>query len=602
MRTVPSYISERLNKNIQTRANKSAPSASLWVGRPTTAMVDDAFLERQTVVASANTTDVSIAVCHPRANSGNTRIDIAYISNGAARVLSAVHRHNMSAHIWRDAGFYEKATAVSIAYDGTMPKSTVGNVEFVTGQPWVFWVNDGALYGRILISAPYSQRSDGVTVLLAEANCTDVSAIRAMWSSAGGFDFGLVVFFLLRGEIYYRQLIDGVWMDAEKVSLGPSITLPDGTVGPGVIWSEIAAFRTWDYRIGVQAKATTGRIYELFTQFMGVGKQLTEHLAVDVEPKANYVAIDYTDVKSEEHIEAHVSASGHMTYGLSSVPVAAYNVDDGTGNYGTTIHVKLDHPVTNVDGNVANFSLADSNGDSYICTDVGCSEDGLTLILTFMDFNQAEDTTLTVEYVPGTIMSPATAMESFSYAFAPENLEKVDIPLPEPVKVWNLDSEGAEVAIRFSQPLVGDIAGNEARIVVTGQTYDYVPGGDLKSVSIDVVSVSRTTELYPEDSTVVYLKFEPGNTKSLRNMVGPVSIAYSNGTLRGQGGRVKDFTLKFTPTNLEPKHHPNADEHVETVIEVKPKLTRIYYTDTSESEHIEAVVRPVGNLISIDDI
>lgn len=727
MRTIPAYISERLNKNIQTRANKSAPSASLWVGRPTTVMVDDTFLERQTVI-SANAKDVSIAVCHPKVNSGNTRIYMAYISDGVARVVSAAHKYKMSAHIWKDAGFSEEATAVSIAYDGTMPKAIVGDVEFVTEQkPWVFWVNGGALYG---------QKLGEETVLLSETNCADVSAIRAMWSSAGGFDFGLVVFFLLSGKLYYRQLIGGVWMDAELVSFGPNVT-----------WSEIAAFRTWDYRIGVQAKTTDGKIYEMFTQFMGVGKQLTEHLAVDVEPKANYVAIDYTDVKTEEHIEAHVSASGCVVYGLSSVPVSARNVDDGTGNYGTTIFVELDYPVTNVDDSAANFFLADSNGNSYICTDVRGSEDGLTLILTFVDFNQADGTTLTLDYVPGTIMSPATAMESFSYTFSPENLEAVDIPAPEPVEAWNLNSEGTEVAIRFSYPLVGDVTGrdtplgyayksidlsaatitslnhyssnppsmaadgdistfwrgstgvnwikfqlvepkvvtnlrlymgsyyiktftvsgsndgetwnqlggeytgassttlqwydipiendqpylyyridtltaysssriylyevelqeyvaigNETRIVATGQTYEYVPGGELEPASRTVIAVSETSENDPEDGAVIYLKFASGNMKSLRNMVGPVSIAYSGGTLRGLGGPVADFVFEFVPTGLEPKYHPNVDEHIESEIKVDAMLTRIYYTDLSESEHIEAVVTPVGNLISIDDI
>lgn len=725
MRSVPFHILEQLNKNVQTRSNASDPSTRMWISRPSTTLVNDIFLERQTV-ATKTITDVSIAVCHPRAMRSNTQIHIGYISGGTARVTTANHKVDMDTHTWIDSGFKESATAISVAYDGTMPKSKKGDVEFVTEQdPWVFWVNNSVLYGRKLYSDD--------TVVLAETNCTDVSAIRAMHSSVGDFDFGLVVFFILNGQLFYRQLINGEWKDAETVSFGPS----------GTSWKEIAAFRTWDYRIGVQAKSTNGDIYELFTQFMGVGKQNVEHIQVDVKPKANYIAIGDTDTRSDEHIETTVSVSGTRTYGLSSKPVTAYNVDDGTGNYGTIIRINLDYPVTKVEGNSANFSLVDGNSNTYICTNCQSGNDGKTLILTFMDFNLAEGTTLTIDYVPGTIMSPATAMDAFTFTFTPENLSAPDIPVPEPIEAWNTNAEGTEVALRFSQSLIGDITGyetpveyvqrsidlsqatitalnyysssnspakvsdgststywrgttavnwlqfqlpeskvitsvrmymgsyyiqtftvsgsndgetwtqlggeytaassstsqwydisidnnesylyyridtlttyssriylyevelcetvpigNETRISVTGQTYEYVPDGELESASYTVIAVSEDSD----DNTVIHLKFDAGNIKSLRNTVGNVAIAYSGGTLRGIGGPIADFVFEFTPTGLAPKYHPNATEHIESEVEVNAALTMVYYTDTYEPEHIEAVVAPVGNLISIDDI
>lgn len=726
MRSIPSYILERLNKYVQTRSNASTPSTKMWIGRPSTVLVNDQFLERQTV-STIPVTDLSIAVCHPREMRSNTRICIGYISGGVAKVVEAKHKTSMDDHAWLDSGFNEPATAIAVAYDGSMPKADNGNVEFVTEKtPWVFWVNDSVLYGRKLYS-------DEGTVILAETNCTDVSAVRAMHSTVGGFDFGLVIFFILNSQLFYRQLINGEWTDAESVSFGPS----------SVTWKEVAAFRTWDYRIGVQAKSTSGDIYELFTQFMGVGKQNVEHIQVDVEPKANYVAIGDTDFRTDEHVEAVVSIFGTRTYGLSSVPVSAYNVDDGTGNYGTTIRINLDQPVTNVAGNSANFFLKDGNNAAYICYDCQVSSDGKTLILTFMDFNLAEGTTLTIDYVPGTIMSPAVAMDAFTFTFTPENLVAPDIPVPEPVEAWNLNAEGTEVALRFSQSLVGDITGyetpvayvqksidlssatitalnsysstnsqtkvadgntstywrgttavnwiqlklvetkivtsirmymgdyyiktftmsgsndgetwtqlggeytaassstakwydisienaesylyyridtlttyssrinlyelelcetvpigNETRISVTGQTYEYVPDGELESTSYTVVAVSED----PNDNSVIRLKFADGNVKSLRNAVGNVTIAYSGGTLRGLGGPVADFIFEFAPAGLEPKHHPNVSDHVETEVGVDATLTRVYYTDLSESEHIEAVVAPIGNLIHVDDI
>ena len=425
MRTIPAYISERLNKNIQTRANKSAPSASLWVGRPTTVMVDDTFLERQTVI-SANAKDVSIAVCHPKVNSGNTRICMAYISDGVAKVVTAAHKYKMSAHIWKDAGFSEEATAVSIAYDGTMPKAIVGDVEFVTEQkPWVFWVNGGALYGRKL---------GGETILLAETNCTDVSAIRAMWSSAGDFDFGLVVFFLLNGKLYYRQLIDGVWMDAEVVSFGPNVA-----------WSEIAAFRTWDYRIGVQGKTTDGKIYEMFTQFMGVGKQNTEHIELkSMRADAALMGIAYYDTSSKaEHVELSDIYAGMPYGGLYStdvpVLVSAENVADANGDWGTTIIVEFDNYLVAADvaANNLSFSLVDSWDAAYYPSSAALGCDGKTVTLVFEDFNAANGA-CEIRYTPGSIYSLATvAVQATSIGFTPQNLNPPDVPQPEVESIWN---------------------------------------------------------------------------------------------------------------------------------------------------------------------
>lgn len=424
MRTVPSYISERLNKNIQTRANKAAPSASLWVGRPTTVMVDDTFLERQTVI-SANAKDVSIAVCHPKVNSVNTRIYMAYISDGVAKVVTAAHKYKMSAHIWKDTGFAEDATAVSIAYDGTMPKAIVGDVEFVTEQtPWVFWVNGGALYGKKL---------GGETVRLAEANCTDVSAIRAMWSSAGGFDFGLVVFFLLSGKLYYRQLIGGVWMDAELVSFGPNVT-----------WSEIAAFRTWDYRIGVQGKTTAGAIYEMFTQFMGIGKQNTEHIDLrNIETDANLIGLDYHNGSETEHIGLSDIHAGAPFGGLYStdvpVLVSAENVEDANGDWGTTVVVEFSNYLVAADvaANNLSFSLVDGQNIAYYPSSATLGEDGTTVTLVFGDFNPAYGT-CEIRYTPGSIYSLATvAVQATSASFTPQNLNPPDVPQPEVESIWN---------------------------------------------------------------------------------------------------------------------------------------------------------------------
>lgn len=455
MRNIPSYISERLTQNIQTRANKSDPSASLWVGRPTTVMTSDDFLERQTALYSS-AEEVSIAVCHPRVGRENSKIYLAYINDGTLRVAYSAHKIKMVDHRWFDTGFSEPATAASIVFDGTMPKNTSGRIEFVTEEvPWVFWVDSGVLYGSKL---------GGESIVLAESNCTDVSAVRAMWSGSGGYDFGLVVFFILDGVIYYRQLIGGEWMDAEAVSFGPS----------GVVWSEISAFRTWDYRVGLQCKATNGSVYELFTQFMGVAKQNTEHVEIrSIDVRDGFKAINYIGSKTqEEHVEMSFSANSKMTYGLSSVPLDVYNIDDGTGNYGTLINVRMDHPISNVAGSHSSFTLIDSNSVAYLCVAASVDSSGTVLQLTFSDFNLAEGAVLTLTYTPGVIQSPAAPLKAFELNFTGTNLEAPDIPVPEPVAVWNTNPEGTEIAVQFSQKLIGDISGLQTPVGYVRRPFD----------------------------------------------------------------------------------------------------------------------------------
>lgn len=429
MRSVPSDIASRLAMKKQTLANAADLYASIWIGRPTTPLTTETFLERQTVLTGTSVTDTSIAVCHPRKGGVNTKISIAYIDGGVCKVVTALSKTKMSSHVWVDEGFEEDATAVSIAYDGTMPKDNTSLVEFVTeAYPWVFWAdNSGALYGTKL--------EDYDPVTLAVANCTDVSAIRAMWSSVGGFDFGLVVFFILSGSLYYRQLINGEWMDAELVSFGPS----------GVTWTEVAAFRTWDYRVGVQLKDSTGDIYELFTQFMGIGKQNVDHISLTgVEATGEMTKVSYYDAKNQdEHIEV-ASVEPTAPYGglySISLPtlVSAHNENDGNGDWGKKAIFVFNSEVNGVEAaaQFSCFKITDSRGTAFSPSSVTVGSDGKIVTLIFADFNNARGE-CAASYTPGTVTSMyGDTMTATSVAFTPTNLVPTELPLPEVEMIWN---------------------------------------------------------------------------------------------------------------------------------------------------------------------
>ena len=417
MRNLPSNIVNGVQKRVQAKSTNSDLSAVMWISRPTVPLTEDRFLEKQEV-SSGNFDSVSVAVNRPSKYKGSSAIYMAVIKDGVAKVLSANYKDKMNNHVWVDTGFSEWAEDVSIAFDGTMPKDATGKVQFVTdGSPWVFWVLNGALYTKNLYT-------DEV-ITLAERNCTRVSAVRAMWSEVGDFDFGLIIFFILNGVIYYRQLIDGEWTDAEIVTFGPS----------GVTWVDIAAQRTWDYRVAVQAMSSDGTIYELFTQYMGIGKQTVEHIEVRASADGDLLKVNYRDTSSNEHIDISANADGALIYGLSSMPVSAMNADNGDGDWGYVVTILLDYPVTLVENNAASFTMTDSRGIPFSVISAHSSDDGKSIILNSVDFNSAYGD-ITVLYTPGTVQSPAVPMEQWSIVFTPENLvpPMIDPPVVESIE------------------------------------------------------------------------------------------------------------------------------------------------------------------------
>lgn len=588
MRVIPRDISEKLSRTMQTKANNANPSSDIWISRPYTALVSDAFLERQKVFDTP-VTDASIAVCHPRFKTDNTMIYIGYIQDGKAKVTSAITKTKMEEHVWLQHDFEENASHISIAFDGVMNMGTDTMIEFITERdPWVFWINEGALYAKKL-------SSDAEPITLAVSNCTDVSVICATDSASSSFNFGLVAFFILEGTIYYRQLIDGDWKDGVPIQ-----NVPENIV-------KIAAFRTWDHRVGVQMQTSEGKVYELYTQYMGIGKRNTEHIEVsDVTAKGDLCQMKYHDGLFDERVEvADITSYGYFTWGLSSVPLSVENLDDGTGNYGFIVRIVLDHPVRNVTGTYERFSMVDSVGIKYLCTDAYAEEDGLAIVLTFMNFNVSAGNDLTVTYTPASphILCPAANLAAFSYTFTPTGLVLPDVPIPEPVSAWAVNSVGTQVAIEFTQPLISSVvSGNEDKLSIAYKEYNFVPGGELIDATRPIVSVSTDAE----NGKILYLNFGSGNVNNLQNGVGDATITYAGGTLYGEGGPIADFEITFTFDGLTSKNHPNTDNgHIEigdiTAVGV---LKLMVYTDTKDGDEKISIadITATGTLTHIDDL
>ena len=432
MRTIPSSLDAKFKKLVQAESTKAAPAVDLWISRPVVPLVNDYFLEQQAIGNGNSVTALDIAVAHPRHRRQSTKIYIATVENGRARVVSSPFRQAMETHVWTDSGFSERAEDVALAFDATMKNDTRGRSEFVTDElPWVFWVNSGALYGQ--------QLGSNEVLTLAEANCTKCTAIRAAGSALGGFNYGLCLFFLLGGEIYVRQRMNGEWMDAEPVNFGPD-----------VVWTDIAASRSWDYRIVLQAMASDGTVYELFTQYMGIGQRSVEH----IEIKKLDVVGDLTEIRqrpaeADEHIEIAAIDAGALYGGLYStgqpVMLSASNlltIEDKDGelveNYGLRITVRFAAHMdsASVAENLSAFVMRDSNGATSAVISAE-TENGLDWIFTMADFNNAMGE-CTVSYTPGTLVTMAgTVAESLSVTFTPENLTPSAVEAPKILEVYN---------------------------------------------------------------------------------------------------------------------------------------------------------------------
>jgi hypothetical protein len=432
MRTIPSSLDSKFKKLVQAESTKAAPAVDLWISRPVVPLVNDYFLEQQAIGSGNNVTALDIAVAHPRHRRQSTKIYIATVENGRAKVVSSPFRQAMETHVWTDCGFSESAEDVAVAFDAVMKNDTRGRSEFVTDrEPWVFWVNNGALYGRDL--------ANGETLTLAERNCTKCTAIRSAGSALGGFNYGLCLFFLLNGEIYIRQRIDGEWMDAEPINFGP-----------GVTWKDIAASRSWDYRVVLQAMATDGTVYELFTQYMGIGQRSVEHIEIkNADADGKLTEIGETDTQTAEHIEITGINAGALYGGLYStgqpvmrsaanIPTSVEVEGEQVENYGLRITVRFAAHLNpdSVAENLSAFVMRDSNGTAFAAASAE-TLNGLDWVFTLPDFNNAVGD-CTVSYTPGTLYTMAeTVAECTSVTFTPENLTPSAVEAPKILEVYN---------------------------------------------------------------------------------------------------------------------------------------------------------------------
>lgn len=481
MRALSNDIITKSAQQDQTIAAAAEPYVSLRISRNRT-ILDNMALTEKVKVRSVNTntlTDADVAVQHPRFHGENTKIWCVYIHDGKLGLRWTHDQENITEAKWTVVHLgAPTATACAIGFDSEVRENARGYAEFVTGDgyPLVFYVDgEGALHCLYLGGAIIDE-------VLAAENVTDVSVVRGPSAKYGDWDMGLTVFFLMNGQLYYRQLIKGVWYDAEIVTLG----IENET------FAKIDAFNTWDYRVGVQILTNNGKLYQIITYTEGIGVRSTEHLDLSLSAKVTLSGINYRNEYTREHLELGMSATALLIYGLSSVPTAVANTD------ATTIQVTFDYPVYSDEVTNSMFTLVDSNGIDYLCHGFTISGGGTgrILTLTFDNFNlaaAAQNMTLTYTAPEsGGLMSPAVQTESFTETFVPTGLVMPTVDPPTYDKAKN-NKAGTKIRLTLTEEYTNySLSGMDDNFSLALQEYEYVPNGALLNTTRAIATVTNS--------------------------------------------------------------------------------------------------------------
>lgn len=481
MRDFDSDILQKIESKNQTVANNAQPYASLKISRKSVPLHNAKLLDRKVIRRTdpGLITDSDIAVSHHRFKGSDETIWNVFIRNNKLYLRYGKNVPNILETTWTQYNFDQTAQACAIAFDSEVYQNAKGIQEFVTREyPFVFYVDEGQLSVIMMNNGAWQ------TEVLAEQNVTDVSVVRGPSSAHGGWDLGLDVFFLMNGNLYYRQFIEGVWYDAELVTL----TIPDET------YEEIEAFRTWDYRVGVQVLTASGKLYQIITFTEGIGARGAEHVGVKIKSDVLLRAIQRIETQEVEHIGVVASANYKLTYGHSAIPTSVNNIEDENENWGTKIKIIFDYPIHNDNATISMFTLVDSRGINYLCEDFRIAPGGRSLILTFADFNLAGlADNITVTYTKpasGGLMSPATQTNSFTLTFEPENLVPPAIDPPTFDYAIN-NPDGTKIHLVLTEEATNDDPSNMTNnFAVSFKEYNYVPNGSLQNVSKTVTGVS----------------------------------------------------------------------------------------------------------------
>lgn len=419
MRYIDAILKAKLLLAQQTYYQNAEPHMEVIVSRAKTPIVDKAFWEEVIVTEDVTSIRTSVTVHKPTRASAD-RAYVAYVDDSdILTVKSALFTYPITNMVWAIEETIEDCIDCALEFDGTFVMADRGRVEFRTEEmPWLFYVTaSGELRGGIL-----GEYSD----MIVAANVTAIDAVRGVRSLYGDNDQGLIIFYIVSGDIYYKQYIDGVWSDQEQV-----------TIWTGTAVS-IRAERTLDYRIVLQVKDDAGALHEIFTKMQAAGWNSIEMVQVtSLSVLSETIHVGYESYQGDpENVDALLEVLSSTLYALPPEMAEAYNIDDGLGDYGYFVKVIWDENIS-LEGTTANaFSMKGSGAFVWVC--IGFSLSGKELTLEFNNFNNI-GATADLTYTPGEIIGDIELVESHDIVVTLTNLVPYPVDPPELVSIENIE-------------------------------------------------------------------------------------------------------------------------------------------------------------------
>jgi len=417
MRSIDTILKNRLLIKQQTLYNNAEPQMEVIAVRARTPITRKELWQELIITPGVTATCTSVAV----RKTGRTpeRVYAAYISGGVLTVKSSAILLPIRRMTWDDELTISDCVACALEFNGEFVKLKDYQKEYRTEQlPWLFYVTStGALMAGIL-GGPYEA--------IVGANVTALDVIHGVRSLYGDTDHGMVVFYILSGTLYYNQYVDGAWTGQQSISIAPAVC------------TSVHAERTFDWKIILQVRDDAGALFEIFSKAAISGHTNLENLTAHTAVTVAVYEVTYHDTQStDEHITAMAGMAVTVLWGISPVMVLAWNIDNGSGDYGYKVRLAWDHDVANVAGNDTAFLLTDEESvqfNSTAVTHISTKE----LEIDFQNFNNAVGQVI-LSYTPGTLVGEAgQAVDSDTIVFTPTGLVPTITPPPVPVSAINI--------------------------------------------------------------------------------------------------------------------------------------------------------------------
>jgi hypothetical protein len=371
--------------------------------------------------------------------SAETQISYAYaicIDEGLCSVKRAELTETPGA-AWVTIANIGPAIDAAIEFDGEWAFNKFPYVFNTEEVPWISWVDpDGTLYAKQL-------HSEEVAVELA-TGVSHISMVRG-WNNTltPGQDHGLIFVYVKSGSIYYRAWatqINGLkaWEIERAFELFTGIAV------------EANAFRTNDYRVGINVLDDAGITHTFLTPRNWSGIGVEQHLiTVTAKAEVAFTEVTYHKVLEEEIVTVSTNAGVALLFAatdntITSIENLPVTKTDEFGqeyqDWGFLVRVTLDYFAVNIptiilvdtqyNSSIPVESIEEVSGSGGFQFDVYVDDVAIEFGL-----NTVQQTVQVT--VSGAVNEAGYTHDTMVEEFTPVNLVFPDLPLPEVEAIWN---------------------------------------------------------------------------------------------------------------------------------------------------------------------